>query len=229
LWKLKSALEDPGFQNPPAILVDSEWIQVNSSAGWWLDVAEFEQGFTAVKNKRAREISRDEFLVMQQSAELYRGNFMEGWYQDWCLFERERYQTMYLMLLNKLIQSCEVRQQYGEKLLSLDRAYERAHRQMMRLYYHSGDRTRALRQYERCVGALREELGIDPSERTLELYEQIRADRLRPSGMTSGPVASKTVPVLANAISAPLDQFAASPARMNKDTDAFHDRLHTGR
>ncbi len=59
---------------------------------------------------------------------------------------------------------------------------------MMRLYYLTGDRTAALRQYATCVAALKEELHVSPSERTLALYEQIRNDRL----VTSPP--APTVP-----------------------------------
>jgi DNA-binding SARP family transcriptional activator len=49
----------------------------------------------------------------------------------------------------------------------------------MRLYELASDRTAALRQYERCVAALDKDLGVKPSERTVRLYEQIRAGRLR--------------------------------------------------
>jgi DNA-binding SARP family transcriptional activator len=60
----------------------------------------------------------------------------------------------------------------------------------MRLHYLNGDRTAALRQFERCRHALRTELGIEPAAPITLLYEQIRADRLEaaqspvPSGHT---------------------------------------------
>jgi DNA-binding SARP family transcriptional activator len=43
----------------------------------------------------------------------------------------------------------------------------------MRLLYQSGDRTGALRQYERCVNILAQELNVGPSESTLKLHAQI--------------------------------------------------------
>jgi hypothetical protein len=49
---------------------------------------------------------------------------------------------------------------------------------MMRLQYLAGDRAGAIRQFQRCVAALHEELGIKPSRRTCEVYERIRADQL---------------------------------------------------
>ena len=48
----------------------------------------------------------------------------------------------------------------------------------MRLLYLAGDRTGALRQFERCVTALKEELNAPPTERTIALYEQIRTNQL---------------------------------------------------
>jgi DNA-binding SARP family transcriptional activator len=37
----------------------------------------------------------------------------------------------------------------------------------------AGDRTAALRQYDRCVLALEEDLGVKPDKRTVALYEKI--------------------------------------------------------
>jgi DNA-binding SARP family transcriptional activator len=77
---------------------------------------------------------------------------------------------------------CEAHQQYeagteyGAKILRYDRARECTHWRLMRLHYLAGDRAGALRQYERCVAALDQELGVKPSQRTAALCEQIRAD-----------------------------------------------------
>jgi hypothetical protein len=49
---------------------------------------------------------------------------------------------------------------------------------MMRLHWLAGDRTAAIRQFDRCVAYLRTELGVEPAESTLALYERIR----RPPG-----------------------------------------------
>ena len=48
----------------------------------------------------------------------------------------------------------------------------------MRLHYLSGDRTTALREYARCVQALKREFDLPPMQATVALYEQIRAERL---------------------------------------------------
>ncbi len=185
LWKLKCALEDGCKQEPSFLQTETEWIQLNSSADCWLDIVEFERVFNLANPKRASQLSANDTEAIQYALALYTGDLLEGWYQDWFIFERERFQMMHLLLLDKSIQHCEIHQNYdaglayGAEILRRDRAYERTHRQIMRLYYMSGDRTQALHQYERCAAALREELDVEPSDRTKSLYEQIRTDTFK--------------------------------------------------
>jgi DNA-binding SARP family transcriptional activator len=198
LWRLQSALKLVKYSSELELRIDSEWIQVHISDKFWLDVAEFEKIFNLVKGKKTRELSMHDQKWMEYAVELYKGHLLEGWYSDWCIFERERFQTMHLTLLDKLVQFCELHQNYeagltyGVEILRQDRAYERTHRQMMRLYFMSGNRTQALHQYDRCVLALRSELGIEPSERTKQLYEQLRQDRFSPSQLAEEKASSKT-------------------------------------
>jgi DNA-binding SARP family transcriptional activator len=95
--------------------------------------------------------------------------------------ERERVRAMYLELLDRLLGRAEAAGdlhaglQYGSLVLRQDRAHERTHRRVMRLYEASGDRTGGLRQFERCRAALAEELGVEPAASTLALYESLRS------------------------------------------------------
>ncbi|MEJ2557399.1 MAG: BTAD domain-containing putative transcriptional regulator [Anaerolineae bacterium] len=178
LWRLQTVL-DHRIQ-----VTDPESLGLNLKAGLWLDVLEFEQAYARVQGISGDDLDGQRAQIVQEALNLYRGDLLEGWYQDWCLFERERLQRMYLSLLEKQMAYCETHGKYelglecGTCALRYDVAHERIHRRLMRLYYLAGDRTAALRQYERCVALLREELGVDPSERTVALYRQIRSGRL---------------------------------------------------
>lgn len=182
LWHLQCAFKEFKNSSRLELLMEDGWIHIRLPTDFWLDIAEFEQVFDLVNHKRARELNQEDFAAMQYAVNLYTGDLLAGWYQDWCIFERERFQMMNLMLLDKLVQYCEIHQKYdtglayGWQILRHDHAYERAHRQLMRLYAQSGDRTQALHQYQRCVNALEVELGVEPSARTIKLYDQIRAD-----------------------------------------------------
>ena len=185
LWQLQSAL---GSQTEPindrVLLVEPEWVQLNSEADIWLDVAVFEQTYNPVQRVPGQELDSQATQKLQDAVQLYQGPLLEGWYQDWCLLERERLQSMYLAMLDKLMGYCEVCRDYetsllyGMRIMCYDRARERTHRRLMRLYYLLGDRAEALRQYDRCATALDEELSVKPSKSTLALYRQIQADQL---------------------------------------------------
>jgi DNA-binding SARP family transcriptional activator len=184
LWQLQSALDPADRIDGTGVLsVDHDWLQINPQVDVWLDTAELERAYLVVQGISGREFDSQQSETVQQALALYRGDLLEGWYDDWCLFERERLQRLYLALLGKQMIYCEMHGDYelgldcGNRALQCDVAYERIHRRMMRLHYLAGDRTGALRQYQRCVAFLREELDVEPSARTLSLYDRIRSGR----------------------------------------------------
>lgn len=184
LWQLQSALEPRTGANEPALLADDECIRINPAAPLWVDVAALEDAFLAVQRIHGAQLSEAQAEALEGAVSIYQADLLEGWYSDWCIFERERLQSIYLGALDKLVTGCEARQEYGRgiehaaAILRCDRARERTYRNMMRMHYLAGDRTRALRDFEMCVAALKDELGVDPARSTVALYEEIRDDRL---------------------------------------------------
>lgn len=184
LWQIQSALAARGLdqEDKTPLSVDGEWVHLNARCGLWLDVAVFERAYQRAQGTPGSDLDSECADELRQAVQLYRGELLLGCYEDWCIFERERLQNMYLAMLDKLIDCCqehgqyEVGLDYGDTILRYDRARERTHRRMMRLYYLAGDRTSALRQYGQLARALREELDVKPSQRSSELYEQIRSD-----------------------------------------------------
>jgi DNA-binding SARP family transcriptional activator len=159
-------------------------VRLGPQASYWLDVAIFEEAFAHAQHIPGQALTAEQLQALQEAVQLYHGDLLEGWYQDWCIFERERLQSMYLAMLDKLISYSETQGDfesgllYGSRVLRCDRARESTHRRLMRLYYLTGDRTGALRQYQSCVAALKEELEVEPADSTQRLYEQICADNL---------------------------------------------------
>ena len=184
LWQLQSSLEPYGGQG--ILLVDGEWLQINPDFEFWLDIEVFEQTFKNTQGVRGKDLEEGQATRIEDAVNTYQGDLLEGWYQDWCLYERERLQYLYLAMLDKLMDRCEVQEDYenglmfGERILQYDRARERTHRRLMRLYSLAGDRTSALRQYRKCVTVLKEELDVEPANSTRLLYEMIRADKMDP-------------------------------------------------
>ena len=116
---------------------------------------------------------------LEQALQLYTGELLEGFYDDWVLRERERLHLLYLNSLARLMCYYRHHQAYeqglvcGQQILNHDPLREEIHREMMRLYLENGQRALAVRQYETCREALAAELGIPPMEETQALYAQI--------------------------------------------------------
>jgi DNA-binding SARP family transcriptional activator len=201
LWHIQAALDArPG--GGAVLSVEHDWVQLNARTDLWLDVEVFERTFMLVHDRRGADLDAERLGALQAAAQIYRGDLLEGWYQDWCLYERERLQNIYLVMLDKLMCFCEAKgkfelgQHYGSLVLRYDRAHERTHRQLMTFQYLSGDRTAALRQFERCAAALKEELGVKPDKLTAALYHKIRADQ----GDTSPPATASSGASLADVL-----------------------------
>lgn len=201
LWQLQSALEQcikP--ENGRFLLTESDYLQFNIHAALWIDIAVFETAFNCCQGINGHDLSPVCHRALCQAVNLYQGYFLEGWYQEWCLFERERLHQLYLMMLDKLMDYAEAHGTYedgllyGNQILRYDAARERTHRSLMRLYYLAANRTEALRQYERCTAVLRQELDVDPSRQTTLLYEQIRQDQ----GVTRAETAVFPSPTLSS-------------------------------
>lgn len=183
LWQLQTFLESSGSDTPePYLRLEHGWIQFNSKSTIQLDIHTFAQNFKKLKDKSGLSLSEDEAETLQHSVSLYKGDLLSGWYYDWCILERERYRAMALAQLDKLVLYClghrhyESGIAYSMNVLQIDHTREKTHRQLMRLFYFSGDRTGALRQYHYCEKILNQELGVLPTQKTTQLYQQIMAD-----------------------------------------------------
>jgi DNA-binding SARP family transcriptional activator len=189
IWRLQSKLASRDL-----LIVRAGWIRINPEADVWLDIAEFEQAYDFHRDLPGQELTDQQAQALDTAVVLYRGDLIEPWYQDWCVYERDRLQLIYLAMLEQLMAHCEARRSYakgiayGQRIMRYDPARECTHRILMRLYYQAGDRTAALRQYERCAAAMAKQFNVHPSHETVALFRQVRGDHLE----TSAPGTSVT-------------------------------------
>ncbi len=196
LWQLQSALngKPDGERGEGAglILLGPGWLRINAEADWWLDVDILERAYSLCLSSDVAALSDAQAQTLELAAELYDGDLLATWDHDWCIYERERLQLIYLAIMDYLMSFCEARRAYargvafGQRILRYDPARESTYCQLMRLHYLAGDRTTALREYGRCVAALAREFGMPPAQQTVALYEQIRADRREEVAALSG-------------------------------------------
>jgi DNA-binding SARP family transcriptional activator len=181
LWRLRRALEPHG-RDPENYLLTSTAGEIgfNSGSDYWLDVAAFKQKASRIVGKQIADMEMGDARELEHAVQLYVGDLLEGFYDDWALREREHLRSLYLKTLSHLMgfhgcrRNWEWAIAYGEKILELDPLREEVYRDVMRLHAQNGHRTLAIRQYRICRDILKKELGITPMEETQSLFRQIR-------------------------------------------------------
>lgn len=177
LWRVRNVMEKASGSRGSFLRVERRYVQFHGPA--WVDVEEFEACLHRPSSYAPpSDVSVAARLV--RAVSLYRADLLEGVYADWCEADRQRLRLAYLSSLERLMEHhvdrAEWREaiRWGARLLRHDRVREDVHRRMMLCHLANGDRPSALRHYEECRRALREELGIEPMEETRLLYGRIR-------------------------------------------------------
>ena len=182
LWRLRQALERLGPHTQSHVLTERSTLAFNTAAPYRFDVEVFERQatFGLAGSLPCAEAHR---RALEEALDVYRGDLLEGCYDDWCLAERERLQLLLLRVLKRLQRhyrlcgAFEAAISYGHRLLALDPLQEDVHCELMRCYVEAGQRPLALEQFQRCRETLRRELHIEPMPETRRLYQLIRGDR----------------------------------------------------
>lgn len=180
VWKLKKVLEPEGVSSGTYLQNGYPGeLGFNRRSRYWLDIEAFEEGANRILKHPFQSVEETTVVELENVIELYRGELLEGFYENWALWERERLRALYLKSLIYLMQYYGFLEEYdkaiayGQKILSRDPTREEIHREMMRLYLRNGERSLALRQYELCRSTLDEEYGIAPMAETQALYTEI--------------------------------------------------------
>ena len=162
------------------IIFDSNRYFVNPELPIELDCETFMTSWS-----KAQQIERVKGLpeaisAYEKTTTLYRGDFIaDELFDEWVCTERETIKEAYLFSLERLSTHYTTCRQYEraaelcEQVLQKDICRENVHRRLMRCYYHSGQRDKAIRQFHKCTEALKQELEVTPSQTTHELFLKI--------------------------------------------------------
>jgi adenylate cyclase len=174
---------------PRFLLITPNTIQFNPAGAFWSDVRQLETDTADQTWPTANAAARTSALA------LYRGGFLDGFsirdaspFEEWALVRREQLAQRVISALGDLVAELEARgehraaQAFARQQVALEPWSEAAHRSLMRALALDGQRTAALHQFHACRDLLREELGVEPAEETVALYDAIRAGTLLNQG-----------------------------------------------
>lgn len=170
--------------NPPYLLITRETVQFNPECESRLDAAEVIHQMSSLERQSACLVTDCRPLIAAINS--YRGSFLEGFsipdsaaFEEWASLRREQLEQSTLKGLRWLADYYEARCEYYPALdfarreVALDPWMEEGHCQVMRLLALNGQRDQALRQYQTFKETLSRDLGAEPSQTTLRLYQEI--------------------------------------------------------
>ena len=181
LHRLRKALE-PGIDKA----LGSSYIHIKDDALYLdEDLCEVDTHtfLSLIENGKTKEKEGDIKGALKhynEAAALYKGDFLpEDLYAPWTELRREELRNAYIALLSRIATLHENKGamskaiSFYKKAIQISPILEDAYQRLMVLYSNMGKRNEALKIYERCRKALRDELGVEPDQVTVALYEKI--------------------------------------------------------
>ena len=153
--------------------------QLNPEFSYRIDTEEFDrliaEGETA---RRERDFDRC-IVCYERAVAVYRGEFMQGSYEDWVEEQRSYYREQYLRMLEALAGVAEKKSDWprsmdlAQRILHEDPFREDIHCMVMRSQAALGNRVAVKEQYETLRGLLQKELGVEPAMQTQKAYHDL--------------------------------------------------------
>ena len=182
IWKIRRELEPALGLPAPLLITRRDSVAFNPECPCFVDVEEFE-----------RLVEKGDEASLRAAVDLYRDEFLPGFYEDWVLARREWLRDRYFSALRDLVRILQERGdylealRYAQLLVNYDPLREDFQRELMRLYWLTGRHHAAIRQYERLKEVLAQELQTEPSPSTQKLYRQILSSLKRSEVRRASP------------------------------------------
>lgn len=175
LWRIRKAFERASVQWQDYFQIEEISISFNTQAEYWLDAAFI---------LKRREASAWQVPELVEALELYPGEMLPGFYDEWVVLERERllaaFELKMQLLLERLIKGrawYEV-MEWAERWIALGGAPEPAFRALMLAHAGTENRAGVRGVYNRCVEKLNNEIGVQPSKELQELCKRVQQGEL---------------------------------------------------
>ncbi len=171
LWRIRRQLSGD------ELLADSSFVRLNPARSIWLDVTEFERLVASASSVPA--LHESTIGDLQSAIVLYRGDLLQGFYDDWCVEERYRLETLYLDALKRLslhfqaVGDATETLRYAQPYLARDQLDEDMQITAIRALTSLGNRVGAQRQWQLYCEWRQRDLRKPPSAEMLRQAEQL--------------------------------------------------------
>ncbi len=163
LWRLRKSVGDEFF------LSDKISVGFNAQSDYQFDVDLLQNGVDETAPVEA----------LMRTVAVYEDKLLPGFYDEWVMLEQERLQAIYedrmQMLLDRLVEEARWREtrEWAEQWIARGLIPEPGYRALMMAQAGLGHQASVAAVFQRCVEALNEELGVEPSPETQDLWQRL--------------------------------------------------------
>ena len=163
--------------SPSYIIYEDKILQMASGYDYKVDVIEFNKMVNIVKSSEIDENLKEK--TAKEAIELYKGEFLPGYYDDWIEELRTVLEHKHIELCEELISILRQKNKldeviyYSEKLLQADALHEDAYIAAIDAYSRSGNQNMAKKKFSQLLKNYDAEYGEKPSKDVLSQIEKI--------------------------------------------------------
>jgi ABC-type oligopeptide transport system substrate-binding subunit/DNA-binding SARP family transcriptional activator len=169
LWRIRKALA-------PAREVAGEYIHADDLTVTFIRHPDDQVDAYLLEAFLSEGASVDDLI---RSVEVYAGELLPGFYEDWVVLARERLKGVFERKMGLLLDRLQSEQRWlevltwSERWIAQGQVPETAYRALMLAHARRGDLAKMAAVYQSCIEAMDRELGLGPSAQTRELYARL--------------------------------------------------------
>jgi LuxR family maltose regulon positive regulatory protein len=165
------------------IIFTKDGYRLSSQYKYWIDVQEFEN-LSKEGDRLLKDGNRVGAMIKYEEAfSLYRGDFMDDFYGDWCQQKRRYFEEIYLNMLKKLahgqhnIGNSEKALKFCDLFINKDPYHEDIYCLAMRCYAALNDPSGLQNCFSNLENVLRKNLNTTPHSGTIKLFKKLIKER----------------------------------------------------
>lgn len=172
VWRLRCVLAPDGLPRDDVVVSTTHGLAIATGCPVWVDVEEFDRSCKV--ERTVAEWTEDDVQDVLRGLAHYRGEFLDGHYDDWALAERTRLSGIHLSTLLRLVSwheqsgRSETALEFARAAAATEPLREDLQRLLMRQYRRAGLPEMAVQHYEWYRELLQRELAVAPLPETRE-------------------------------------------------------------
>jgi DNA-binding SARP family transcriptional activator/predicted ATPase len=166
----------------PYLVINREFIGLNSNSAWWYDATQFEIMVANEQIEAALELYQGDFL---DSFYVNKARTFERWQAQQFSFYRQKVQATFHIHVKQLTSQglYEEAIQQVRRLIAINPLDETAQLSLMHLLALTHQRSEVLHQYHTYSKLLNDELAVKPSAEMTAMFQQIQSNELPESSL----------------------------------------------